>query len=79
MAANAFLNSGEVIYKKEENTVYISKIFYWYKGDFGGKKGTIQFLKKYNVLPEDANPKIQYNEYNWNIMEKKFLEEKELE
>ena len=67
MATRSFLRN-EARFEKDENKVYISKIFYWYKGDFGGKSGTLKILKKYKKVPEDANPKIVYNDYNWDLL-----------
>jgi len=76
MATSSFLNSSEIEYKEKENKVYISKIFFWFKGDFGGKRGAIRLLKKYKVLPQNSNPYIAYKEYNWKILENKYLENK---
>jgi len=49
------------------NTLEISRIFHWFRGDFQGKKGTIQFLKKYSIIEEDAKPKIKYRKYDWTL------------
>ena len=76
-ATKNFLNSSEVKYLPEKNEVHISKIFYWYKGDFHGNKGVIAFFKHYKVLPEDVHPKIIYQEYNWNHLEKFEFDEEE--
>jgi hypothetical protein len=46
-ATKGYLNSKEVEYFPEKNEVHISKIFYWYKGDFKGSKGVIRFFKHY--------------------------------
>lgn len=66
LATQAFLFSeaNEIQYS---NTILISKLFNWYINDFGGKKGVIKFLKKYNVISNELeNPKIIYSEYNWD-------------
>lgn len=63
IATQAFLFS-EV--KKEKNGLKISKLFDWYIGDFGGKKGLINFFKKYQILPpETRQVTISYSAYNW--------------
>lgn len=64
----------DVVYDSVSNTVSISKIFSWFRGDFGGEKGTIALLTKYKLLPEGAMPKIRYKEYDWNLQVKNFLE-----
>jgi hypothetical protein len=53
------------------NELKLSKIFDWYKADFGGDAGVVAFVKKH--LPADAaakagdNPKVSYIEYNWTL------------
>lgn len=61
-ATQAFLYSET---SKNRTQIKISKLFNWYIGDFGGTKGIMSFLKKYNVLNEKENLKIVYSDYNW--------------
>lgn len=50
------------------NTLEISKIFYWFYADFGGKPGILNLHKKYGIIPHDKNDiKIVYKQYNWDI------------
>jgi thiol-disulfide isomerase/thioredoxin len=35
--------------------------------DFGGKKGMREILKSHNIIPEAANPKIKFKDYNWTL------------
>jgi len=63
IATQAFLFS-EV--KQHKNTIEVSKLFNWYIGDFGGKKGLIQLFKKHQVLTKESHHlTIKYTEYNW--------------
>lgn len=64
IATQAFLFS-EVKNDANSNTVLVSRLFNWYIGDFGGKLGIIDFLKKYKVIGMKENPKLVYNDYNW--------------
>jgi hypothetical protein len=57
--------------KAGTGTLQLSKIFDWYKADFGGDAGVIAFAKKY-LSAEDAKkigaePKISYLDYNWTL------------
>ena len=52
---------------EEENKVFVNRLMSWFKADFGGKKGSIQMLKKYGIIPESANPKISYIKYDWTL------------
>ncbi|MBN2212945.1 MAG: DUF547 domain-containing protein [Bacteroidales bacterium] len=65
LAAVSFLDS-KITYYAEENIVHVSQIFNWYLGDFGGEKGILEYLRKYQKIPEETDPMIIYNTYNWN-------------
>jgi len=64
MATQAFLFS-ETKKEPAKNKIKISKLFSWYIGDFGGTKGIISFLKRYEIITALENPKIIYSDYNW--------------
>lgn len=66
MATGNYL-SQEVSYDSETNVVAVPAIFKWFKGDFGGKQGIIDFLKTYQALPEEATPIIQFKVYDWSL------------
>ena len=46
----------------------LSKIFDWYKKDFGGDNGKlIKFINKYSDTKVNENATITFNEYNWKL------------
>ena len=61
-----------------ENTLYLSKIFDWFAGDFESKSGSVlAFIKPY-LEPAaltflERKPKIEYLRYNWALNAKKPL------
>ena len=55
-------------YDKETNTINITRLFSWFRGDFGNKKKVIKFLKKYEAITDDIVPNINYNVYDWTMM-----------
>jgi hypothetical protein len=57
-------------YEPSENTLYISKIFDWFSGDFTKQGTLISFLKKgmKQEIPESA--KIRYTDYDWSLNER---------
>ncbi len=65
LAAISFLDS-KTSYYAEENIVHVSQLFNWYVGDFGGEKGLLDYLRRYQKIPKEVNPMIIYNIYNWN-------------
>ena len=61
-----------------ENTLYLSKLFDWFAGDFEGQSGSVlAFIRPY--LNEEATaflalkPKIAYLRYDWALNAKKSL------
>ena len=62
-ASKRFLKSSNEIGKNE---IKISKIFLWFKKDFGNTKNLLNFIEKYSSI-KLANPKIKYLEYNWKL------------
>lgn len=74
-AAVSFVNSSEVIAIPEEGRLIISMIFKWYKGDFGGREGILDFLARYLVDDDKkefirkgrGDIKIDYLYYDWNL------------
>ncbi|MDX1907042.1 MAG: DUF547 domain-containing protein [Bacteroidia bacterium] len=48
-------------------TVTVTPLMSWFRGDFGGKKGQLRMLKAYTVIPADQEPTIQYSAYDWTL------------
>jgi len=72
LAMKNFLRSDSV-YDSSKNTLVTSKIFFWFKGDFGGNTGLINLHKENDIIPKDVNNvSIEYKEYDWKI-EKKYV------
>jgi hypothetical protein len=76
LAAESFINSPQVKILPREGAVSISKIFKWYKGDFGGNDGALVALllhfldggEKKAFLQENRDKiRIQYQPYDWNL------------
>ena len=71
-AAYKFINSGRAVKSKALGRLWASKIYDWYKDDFGGDdKGVIRHLKKY-ARPElraelCGECKIDKFSYNWSL------------
>jgi len=76
LAAESFINSSQVKILPQERTIFISKIFKWYKTDFGGSNSALIGLF-FNFLDEGEqktflqqnrdNLRIRYQPYDWNL------------
>ena len=64
--ARGFVNSDRGVLVTKDG-VELSKIFDWYKEDFGGASGEIAFINKRRAKPIPPDAKISYQEYNWNL------------
>ena len=63
--AKAFVNNPKFNTISAKN-VKVSKIFDWYKADFGN---LIDFLNKYASTNINGNAKVEYVEYDWALNE----------
>ncbi|MEL6989890.1 MAG: DUF547 domain-containing protein [Bacteroidota bacterium] len=63
MATISFLE-GETEVKEASKEIWISRLFLWYLGDFGGKSGVRRILEeKLNISTSGYS--IHHSEYNW--------------
>lgn len=53
-------------FKPDEGTVYVTSLFSWFRGDFGGKSGTKDILKEYGII-SDTNVDLEYDSYDWTL------------
>ncbi|AGB33258.1 hypothetical protein C488_16864 [Natrinema pellirubrum DSM 15624] len=49
-----------VSYDRETETATVPQLFRRYRGDFGGRRGIVAFLREYNAVPADAGPSLEY-------------------
>ncbi|ELR70127.1 hypothetical protein C900_03812 [Fulvivirga imtechensis AK7] len=57
--------------RTDQNKVYLSKIFDWYKKDFtmSGESSVLDFINKYRTKKIPGTFKVDYYEYNWSLNE----------
>lgn len=63
---NDFLNDETKNLFRDNGVWELSKIFDWYRGDFGGKQEVVDFILRYR---KDLKPprRIHYREYDWRL------------
>jgi hypothetical protein len=76
LAAMSFINSPQVNILLDEEAVFVSKIFQWYKSDFGGNRialieTLLTFLdegeKKTFLKEKGKRLRVKYQPYDWNL------------
>lgn len=55
--------------KITSTSVQLSELFKWFKDDFTKQVTIIDFINKYSDVKVNANAKISYATYNWNLNE----------
>jgi len=45
----------------------VPRVMLWYRGDFGGRHGIVEMLRRYDQIPPDANPRLSYREWDWSF------------
>lgn len=55
------------IYDAANEEVKVNALMSWFRADFGGKDGAINMLKKYGIIPHNADPSISFLEYDWTL------------
>ena len=66
MAVKTYLK-GEVTYDKKENMVEVPALMGWFRHDFGGKKGILDILIAYKIIPAGSAPSIRFKKYDWSL------------
>jgi hypothetical protein len=62
-ATRSFLAEG-ASYDPTDDTVELSRLFLWYRGDFGGGSGIRSFLEEYDVIPAEATPRLRHRDWD---------------
>ena len=58
---------------EEENAVYATSLFNWFRGDFGGKKGAKKILV-YNGVIDNLDYDLKFLGYDWTLYLHNFIE-----
>lgn len=66
LAARSYLQS-TTSYEPAENTVTVTRLFLWFRGDFGGPAGIRQLLARYEQIPPGAAPRLRFAPYDWTL------------
>ena len=48
------------------NIIYTTRLFLWFLGDFGGKRGVRKLLNKSLPVKQNNTYKLSFNSYNWD-------------
>lgn len=60
----AFLHDNTLV---ENGKLLLSKLFLWYRGDFGSNRAVLDLLKNHNAMPQEPFHTIGYDNYDWTL------------
>lgn len=72
-AASAFINGAGARYEPESGTLWLSRIFRWYQGDFGGRAGVLATVARYTTDDRlraslaQGRVRVRYLPYDWSV------------
>lgn len=66
------------MYDRDAGEVSVTRLFLYYRGDFGGRSGVYEFLQQYDVLPDGERSRVRYDDYDWTRNPGKFRREEEV-
>lgn len=70
IAEEVFITSNTKV-NESEQSIYTNKIFSWFRGDFGGKKGIKKLLIKHGFSQAETY-RLKFSDYSWNLELKKY-------
>lgn len=72
-STRSFLQQSSTYHRKADE-VWITRLFLYYRGDFGGRRGIYEFLERYDVIEGDDRPRVRYDQYNWTLHKRMYRE-----
>lgn len=66
--------AGNVTYHPDREVAEVPRLFAWYHGDFGGTSGIHALLRRYEVIPRDSTPALEYEAWDWSQAAGKFAD-----
>jgi hypothetical protein len=61
-------------YDPDAGVVRAPRVMAWYRGDFGGKAGIREYLRRYDAIPADSDPTVDFLPWDWTKTVGKFTD-----
>jgi len=72
-ATRSFLDQSAE-YDEATDTLRVTRLLLYYRGDFGGRRGIYEFLRRHGVLADGETPRVRYKSYDWTLQTAKYRE-----
>jgi len=67
VATRSYLET-ETTYDPAKGVVTVPRLLLWFRHDFGGPSGTKDLLRRFDIIPPDANPRLRYGDFDWSLV-----------
>lgn len=67
--------STQLTVNKKEQVVKAPKLFSWYRGDFGGKKGALKLFEDLGFIEQPGDYKLKFKPYDWTLQNENYAED----
>ena len=61
-------------FSNDNRVAAVTSLFSWFRGDFGGKSGTKEILKKNGIIKSTKDIVLVYKNYDWTLYLDNFIE-----
>ena len=68
-----FLKASTTFDPQTQN-VAVTALFSWFRGDFGGKRGTKKILEAHKLIPQTEGVDLDYTNYDWTLALDNFID-----
>jgi hypothetical protein len=65
--ATAAYLAAESARSAEGNVLMVPRLLRWYRGDFGGRAGILDLLRRHGLIGPDETPRLRYGDYDWTL------------
>jgi hypothetical protein len=45
----------------------VPRVMLWFRGDFGGRHGIVETLRRYDQIPPEVDPRLSYRDWDWSF------------
>jgi len=70
LAAETYLDA---TVEREGDVVRVPRLMLWYRADFGGRSGILDFLRRYGLVADEDSPRIRYLDWDWGLEKGQFV------
>lgn len=65
-STHSFLQQSST-HDQNADEVWVTRLFLYYRGDLGGRRGIYDFLEQYDVIDQGSRPRVRYEQYDWTL------------